>query len=57
LHVNIINAGQVAIAALAGVLFFGENCNPWLVLGVSLMVVGILAFGSPVDQEAVDAHV
>ena len=57
LHVNIINAGQVAIAAVAGVLFFRENCNPWLVLGVCLMIVGIFAFGSPVDQEAIDAHV
>ena len=57
LHVNMINAGQVAIAAVLGVLFFGENCNPWLVLGVGLMIVGILAFGSPVDQEAIDAHV
>ena len=57
LHVNMINAGQVAIAALAGVLFFGENCNTWLVAGVGLMIVGIFAFGAPIDQEAVDAHV
>jgi drug/metabolite transporter (DMT)-like permease len=57
LHVNIINAGQVALAALAGVIFFGESCNAWLVLGISLMVAGILAFGSPVDEEAIDAHV
>ena len=47
LHVNMINAGQVAIAAMAGVLLFGENCNRWLVLGVSLMIVGIFAFGRP----------
>jgi drug/metabolite transporter (DMT)-like permease len=57
LHVNMINAGQVATAAVVGVLLFGENCNPWLVLGVALMIVGIFAFGSPVDQEAIDAHV
>jgi drug/metabolite transporter (DMT)-like permease len=57
LHVNTINAGQVAVAAVAGVLFFGEPCNRWLLLGVGLMIVGILAFGSPIDQEAVDAHV
>ena len=56
LHVNMINAGQVATAAVIGVLFFNENCNGWLVLGVCLMIVGIFAFGSPVDQEAVDAH-
>ena len=57
LHVSIINAGQVAMAAVAGVLFFGEKHNLWLVLGVGLMIVGIFAFGSPVDQEAIDAHV
>ncbi len=57
LHVNMINAGQVATAAVVGVLFFGENCNAWLVLGACLMIVGIFAFGSPVDQEAIDAHV
>ena len=55
LHANMINAGQVAIATVAGVLFFGENCNLRLVLGVSLMIVGIFAFGNPVDQEAIDA--
>jgi len=47
LHVNMINAGQVAIAAVAGVLLFGENCNRWLVLGIGLMIVGIFAFGTP----------
>ena len=57
LHVNMINAGQVAVAALAGVLFFGEPCNHWLVLGVGLMIVGSFAFGRPVDQEAIDVHV
>ena len=57
LHVNMINAGQVAIAAGVGVRYFNESCNRWLVLGVGLMIVGILAFGSPVDREAVDAHV
>jgi drug/metabolite transporter (DMT)-like permease len=57
LHVNMINAGQVAIAAVVGVLFFGETCNRWLLLGVGLMIVGFFAFGSPVDQEAIDAHV
>ena len=40
-----------------GVAFFGETCNAWLVLGVLLMILGIFAFGSPVDHEAVDAHV
>ena len=51
LHVNTINAGQVATAAVVGVLFFREGCNPWLVAGVGLVIVGILTFGAPVDQE------
>ena len=57
LHVNMINAGQVAMAAVVGVLFFGETCNRWLMLGVGLMIAGIFAFGSPVDREAIDVHV
>jgi DME family drug/metabolite transporter len=57
LHVYMINAGQVATATVIGILFFGENCNPWLVLGCCLVIVGIFAFGSPVDQEAIDVHV
>jgi drug/metabolite transporter (DMT)-like permease len=57
LHVNMVTAGQVAAAAIIGVLFFREVCSGWLLLGVGLMIVGILAFGSPADQEAIDAHV
>ena len=57
LHVNMINAGQVARAALAGVLFFGESCNRWLLLGIGLMLVEMLAFAGPAEEAAVDAHV
>jgi len=58
MHANMIsNAGQVSLAAIAGVLMFNEPCNRWLVLGVALMIAGIFAFGSPVNEEAVDAHV
>ncbi len=57
LHVYMLNAGQVAMAAVTGMLFFGERFNGWLLLGVVLMIAGIFAFGSPVDQEAIDAHV
>ena len=57
LHVNMVTAGQVAAAAIIGVLFFREACSGWLLLGVGLMIAGILAFGSPADQEAIDAHV
>jgi len=47
LHVNMINAGQVAMAALLGVLVFRETWNPWLVLGIGLMTGGIASFRSP----------
>jgi drug/metabolite transporter (DMT)-like permease len=57
LHVYMLNAGQVALAAVAGIVFFGEDANGRLVLGVVIMIAGIFAFGSPVDQEAIDAHV
>jgi len=58
LHVNMmINAGQIALAAVAGVLMFGESCNRWIALGVMLMIAGIFAFGSPVSEEAVEAPV
>ncbi len=57
LHVYMLNAGQVAMAAVTGMLFFGESFNGWLLLGVVLMIAGIFAFGSPVDQKAIDAHV
>jgi drug/metabolite transporter (DMT)-like permease len=57
LHVNLLNAGQVAIAAVVGVLLFGDTCNRWLVMGIGLMIVGVFVFGSPAEQEAFDAHV
>jgi drug/metabolite transporter (DMT)-like permease len=58
LHINMLNnAGQVSLATIVGVLLFGEPCNRWLVLGVALMIAGIFAIGSPVDEEAIEAPV
>jgi drug/metabolite transporter (DMT)-like permease len=58
LHINMLNnAGQVSLAAAAGILWFGEKCNLWLVLGVALMVAGICAVGPPVKEEAIEAPV
>jgi len=39
---NVLTASQVAMAVVAGMLFFGEPPNPWLLLGVSLTVVGMV---------------
>lgn len=41
-HANILNASQVALAALAGVVLFHESNNAWLVGGVLLTIVGIV---------------
>jgi drug/metabolite transporter (DMT)-like permease len=58
LHINMLNnAGQVSLAAVAGMLWFREARNVWLVLGVALMVAGICAVGPPVEEEAIEAPV
>jgi drug/metabolite transporter (DMT)-like permease len=49
---NLLNASQVALLAVAGVMFFGEACNAWLVLGIVMTIVGIMLIGRPSDQGA-----
>ena len=41
-HANVLNASQVAMAAVAGMLLFGEKLTFWLIVGVSLTIVGII---------------
>jgi drug/metabolite transporter (DMT)-like permease len=41
-HVNLVNASQVAMAAMAGVTFFEEAWTPALSIGVGLTIVGLL---------------
>jgi drug/metabolite transporter (DMT)-like permease len=41
-YVNALNASQTAMAAVAGVVVFGEAVTPWLVLGVLLTAGGFL---------------
>jgi len=53
-HANVLNASQVAMAALAGVLIFQESPNFWLLLGVALTLLGIFLVDRPVAEEAVD---
>lgn len=45
-HANVVNASQVALGAVLGVVLFGELRGLWLVPGVGLTVVGILLVGS-----------
>ena len=51
-HANLLNASQVALGTLAGVLLFHEPHNSWLVGGVALTIVGIVLFGKPRIQPA-----
>jgi len=51
------NRRHARIVASPAGFFNPEDFNLWLALGVGLMIIGIFAFGSPVDREAIDAHV
>jgi drug/metabolite transporter (DMT)-like permease len=55
-HVTMLNAGQVALAAACGIVLFHEPPNPWLLLGVALTIVGIFTISRPTVEEAVDQH-
>lgn len=46
-YVNVINASQTAMAALAGVLYFHEPSTTALFSGVGLMALGILLMDRP----------
>lgn len=43
--VNLINASQVAMAAIAGVVFFGEALTLWTAAGIVLTMVGLVVLG------------
>jgi DME family drug/metabolite transporter len=53
-HANVLNASQVAMAAVAGILIFQESPNPWLIMGVVLTLFGIFLIDRPVAEETVD---
>jgi drug/metabolite transporter (DMT)-like permease len=50
-HANLLNASQVALGAMAGVVLFDEPRNAWLVTGIVLTVLGILFTGRPPTDE------
>ncbi len=55
-HANVINASQVALAAVAGILFFQEPNNVGIVVGIVLTIVGIFYLGgNKDDEEAMEA--
>jgi drug/metabolite transporter (DMT)-like permease len=46
-HANVLGATQIAMAAVAGLLFFGEALSPGLLVGVALTLAGTLLIGKP----------
>ena len=48
-HANAVNASQVAMAAVAGVLLFAEPPTAWVLSGVCLTVFGIVWIDRPKD--------
>lgn len=49
-HANVLNASQVAMGAVAGIILFHESLNQWMILGVCLTVVGAILIGRPADS-------
>ncbi len=56
-HANVISASQVALAAIAGILLFGEEPNVRLVLGVILTIIGMTLIERPTRGEEAAAGV
>jgi drug/metabolite transporter (DMT)-like permease len=46
-YVNVVNASQVAMAALAGVAWFAEPSTVYLAVGLGLMVAGLIGMERP----------
>ena len=54
-HANVLNASQVAMAAVAGLLLFAEQPSPQLVLGICLTIVGMMLIDRPTSEPASEA--
>lgn len=56
-HANMLNASQVAMAALAGLVLFHEPINQWLILGAAITILGIILIDRPEEEgEMADQH-
>ncbi|MDX1944508.1 MAG: DMT family transporter [Pirellulaceae bacterium] len=55
-YVNALNATQATLAAIAGVVLFGEALSPWLAVGVACTIAGLLIMtrGRKVDEIEVE---
>ena len=57
-HVSVLNASQVAMAAVAGLVWFGEPATGWLTAGVIATIVGVMIYRPPFESELpADQHV
>jgi drug/metabolite transporter (DMT)-like permease len=56
-HASVLNASQVAMSAVVGMVYFQEPHNPWLVLGVIVTMVGIMLIDRPPASETVEVMV
>lgn len=56
-HVNLVNASQVTLAAVAGVLLFGETPTTALVVGIVMTIAGLLMIQAPRDQSPASSPV
>ena len=57
-HANVLNASQVAIAAVAGTVIFAEPRTIWLLAGVGLTILGVVLIDRPQDADLdADQHV
>ena len=56
-RVNTLMASEVAMGALAGVLWFRESPGVWLLAGVGLTIAGIFLMDAPSARQAADQHV
>lgn len=50
-NANVLNASQIAMGAVAGILCFREPWNAWLLLGICLTIVGVTLIGQPQSEE------
>jgi drug/metabolite transporter, DME family len=46
-HASVLNASQVAMSAVVGMVFFRESHNFWVVLGIIVTVAGIMLVDRP----------
>jgi len=55
-HANVLNASQVAMAAVAGLLLFAEQPSVQLVLGICLTIVGMMLIDRPAGEPAAESE-